>query len=79
MLGLICISQNGSVFGCDVNRGLRRHLPLLFDPRELLEVRDAVKKSGEKLNGDLTRVLRIDVALHHPDHHLLKEKKKVHF
>jgi hypothetical protein len=32
-----------------------------------------VQESGEQLNGDLTRVLRIDVPLHHADHHLLQE------
>ena len=73
MLGLVSIGQNGCVFCRDVNGGLRRHLPLLFDPRQFLKIGDAVQESGEQLNGDLTWVLRIDVPLHHADHHLLQE------
>ena len=71
-LRLVGVGEQVGVFSRDVGRRLRRHLPLLFDPCELLQVGDAVKKSGKELNGDLLRVLRVDVPLHHADNHLLK-------
>lgn len=70
MLGPVGSCRQG-VVRCDVGSCLGCHLPLLLDPGELLQVGDAVQQSGKELQRDLLRVLRVDVALHHADHHFL--------
>ena len=72
MLGPVGSSRQ-VVVRCNVGSRLRGHLPLLLDPGELLEVSHAVQQSGKELQRDLLRVLRVDVALHHPDHHFLQK------
>lgn len=64
------------VVRCDVGSCLCCHLPLLLDPGQLLQVSHAVQESREELQRDLLGVLRVDVALHHADHHLLQWSKE---
>jgi len=52
-------------------RGRASQLPLLLDPGQLLEICDAMQKSGKQFDGHRVRVLSKDVATHHTDHRFL--------